>query len=81
MPLTDYPQYRIDVTLDNGMTFQSWISATSGLPQALEDELAASAASAIKAYDWASFQISPPATSATVILTREDITSTVIPVS
>lgn len=82
MAAGDYPQYLVNVSLDNGVSFQSWISATSGLPQALEDQLAIAAAEAIRDFDWSGVtELSPPATSATVTISRQDVTNTDVPLT
>lgn len=81
MAVGDFPQYQISILLDNGVSFQSWITAATGLPRRLEDALAVVAANAIKNFDWSAVPMNPPATSATVTLTRQDIANIEIPLS
>lgn len=76
----DYPQYQLGVTLDNGMTFQVMFGPAPGLPQELEDALAAAAAAAIRDFGWTDVPVTPAATSAVVVLTRQDVTSTPVAV-
>lgn len=79
MTADGYPQYAIDVTLDNGVTFSTLFSAAVGLPTVMTDELAAVAAVAIRNFNWQSLALTPVATSATVVVTRQDIVNTNVP--
>jgi hypothetical protein len=79
--MADYPQYQMAATLDNGMQFSVVFGPAPGLPPALEDALAAAAARAIRDFDWASTGITPTPTSAAVVITRQDIAGTDIPLS
>jgi hypothetical protein len=75
----DYPLYQMTATLDNGMTFTVMFGPAPGLPVDIEDALAAAAGRAIRDFDWSALPVSPPATSATVAITRLNITDTQVP--
>jgi hypothetical protein len=72
----DYPQYSINIALDNGMTLSTWFGAGTGFPTAVEDQLAVVAATALQNFDWSSLSLTPAATTATVALVRHDIVDT-----
>lgn len=68
---TDYPVYRVDVTLSNGQVFQYHMVFNSGLPQAADDNAVMECAKTIKKMDWGTPAGNPPGTTATsVIITR-----------
>ena len=80
--MNNYPYYNLAITLDNGMNFAVQFGPAPGLPPDLEDDLAVCAANAIQNYNWTAVTgITPPITSATVVLSRVDIASTGVPLS
>jgi hypothetical protein len=76
--MADYPLYRVQVDLDNGVSFSAEFGPLPGLPGGLDDEIAATAARAIRDFGWAQVPVTPPASSAVVTLTRQDVANTAI---
>jgi hypothetical protein len=74
--MPDYPQYQIAVQLDNGMSFTAQFGPLPGLPQDVEDALAAAASAAIRDFGWSALPVVPQVTSAVVTLTRQGVAST-----